>query len=82
MSDRVEDRVGSDVGGNVGVSVCATVAFLESNCEVVAGAKVGNGFGTAISSHVMLRFTFHPPPLSVRFADKLVPLCVIANVSV
>ena len=82
MSDWVEDRVGGDVDGNIVVSVCTPVAFFELNCEVVVRVRVGNGVGATVSLHITLRFMLHPPLLSVRFADKLVPLCVIANVSV
>ena len=48
--------------------------------ECEAGAR-SNENPTPALVHVILRFIPHPPPLSVRFADKLVPLWVILNVS-
>ena len=39
------------------------------------------GRGHVSIAHVIRRSMTHPSLLSVRFADKLVPLCVISNVS-
>lgn len=69
--------VGTAVGGRVGTHV--GTAHIGTAVGMSVGARVGTGVPALVQ--VILKFAPHPTAWSVRFADKVVPLTVIWNVS-